>query len=206
MFTGIIQTTGRVERVEVTPAGLRLEVDPGGWAVRTEVGDSVAVNGCCLTLAAERAVSGERLAFDVIPETLSKTTLGGWKAGRRVHLEPAATLSTFLGGHLVQGHVDAVGEVVANGTEPGGGWSLRLRYPRVLNEFLVAQGSVCVDGVSLTIAGLETSTRELRVALIPTTLEKTTLGGLRPGDGVNLEADVIAKQVAAYLRLRDGGV
>jgi len=138
------------------------------------------------------------LAFDVVPETLAVTTLAGWQAGRRVNLEHAATPTTLLGGHLVQGHIDGVGRVVSN-ADAGQGWRLAIELPASISPYMAPKGSVCVDGVSLTIAAFDPATARLEVALIPTTLERTTLAALAPGDGVNLEADALAKMVVQYL-------
>lgn len=201
MFTGLVQTRGEV--VEVSAAsgpggGARLVVVARGWGGEGEHrpahGDSIAVNGCCLTVAGAGAGSAGRgwLAFDVVPQTLSMTTLGGWGVGKVVNLEHAVTATTLLGGHLVQGHVDGVGEVVS--VDQRDGWRVRVAAPKGVASALVPQGSVAVDGVSLTIARVEGE--EFEVALIPVTLQVTTLGELRAGSKVNVEADVIAKQVA----------
>jgi len=197
MFTGIVQTTGRVLNATPGPGGVRLVVDSCGWEHAPGLGDSIAVNGCCLTVA---ALDDERLVFDVVPETLRKTTLGGWGAGRRVNLEHAATVTTLLGGHLVQGHVDGRARVLRSGETPDGGWELEIACDASVAECLVAQGSICIDGVSLTLAGLRDGAA--RVCLIPTTLAVTNLGELREGDEVNVEADVISKQVVRFLRMR----
>lgn len=216
MFTGIVEHVGRVAGVSPTGSGRRLLVDPCGWVVRPKVGDSIAVAGCCLTLA--EPIGAQRLmAFDVVPETLGKTNLGEFVAGRRVNLEQAATAGTLLGGHVVQGHVDGVGEVQKNekrnttkhqvgresSGEPSEGWVLQVRMSRELMAYMVPKGSVAIDGVSLTIAGVNVESPEngaIEIALIPITLAKTTLGGLKPGDAVNVEADVMAKTVVHYLR------
>ncbi|MCC6950752.1 MAG: riboflavin synthase [Phycisphaerales bacterium] len=197
MFTGIVQTTGRVLSATPGPGGVRLAIDTRGWAHRSALGDSIAVNGCCLTVA---AIDDGRFEFDVVPETLRKTTLGTWGQGRRVNLEHAATVATLLGGHLVQGHVDGRASVQRSGATPDGGWELAIECEAALAECLVPQGSICIDGVSLTVAGLRE--RTVRVCLIPTTLGVTNLGELRDGDEVNVEADVISKQVVAFLRRR----
>lgn len=203
MFTGIIETRGVVTIARPSPDGLRLEITPEPWAYHAKVGDSVACNGCCLTVAAEPV--GGRLVFDAVPETLAKTTLGLWRVGQRVHLEQAATASTLLGGHMVQGHIDGVGTVIANGTIPSGnangaaaGWRLAIRPPAELLAYFVPKGSVAIDGVSLTLA--EVGAADFAIAIIPTTLDKTHLGTLKPGDQVNLEADIIGKTVVHYMR------
>lgn len=197
MFTGIVQTTGRVVSATPGPGGVRLAIDTRGWAHRSGLGDSIAVNGCCLTVA---SLDEGRLGFDVVPETLRKTTLGAWGPGTRVNLEHAATVATLLGGHLVQGHVDGRARVRSSGATPDGGWELEIECEPPVAQCLVPQGSICIDGVSLTVAGLQGGVA--RVSLIPTTLRVTNLGDLREGDEVNVEADVISKQVVAFLRLR----
>lgn len=169
-------------------------MDAGGWGYRAAAGDSVAVNGCCLT-AVRGAARGNRLVFDVIPETLAKTTLGGLRAGERVNLEHAATAMTLLGGHMVQGHVDGVARVEK--IETKGEWRVRVRPPAGLMPYMVGKGSVCLDGVSLTLAAVGRGWIE--VALIPTTLEMTTLASWRVGGDVNIEADAMAKTVVGWL-------
>lgn len=203
MFTGLIQAVGVVVRADAAPAGLRLAVNPAGWDHHPKIGDSIAVNGCCLTVAAAPAASGGLLVFDAVPETLAKTTLGSWRAGTRVNLEHAATPTTLLGGHLVQGHVDGVARVEAvmrEGTGEFGPRRVRFRAPAGVMPYLAPKGSVCVEGVSLTLAGVNAAAGEFEVALIPTTLEKTTLGSLGPGAACNVEADTIAKTIVHYLR------
>lgn len=211
MFTGIIEQVGKVAGVVATPTGRRLLVDPCGWgyASRAVLGDSVAIGGCCLTLAATLDTTGGLMAFDVVPETLAKTNLGGFEVGRRVNLEHAATLGTLLGGHVVQGHVDGVGRVEKNekrkaikqqiGEETEEGWVLRVGLSREVMKWMVPKGSVALDGVSLTLAAVDVAGSAIEIALIPTTLAKTTLGELKPGDSINVEADVMAKTVVHYL-------
>jgi riboflavin synthase len=175
VFTGIVREVGRVESFD----GHRLVV-----AARTSAaeGDSVSVDGVCLT-----AVDGSRLAFDVVGETLSRTTLGALKAGDRVNLEPALRAGDPLGGHIVQGHVDGIGHVREAAD------LVWIDAPADLLRYCVEKGSITVDGVSLTVAAVDD--RGFAVALVPHTLEVTTLGGLEPGDAVNLEVDVLAKYV-----------
>ena len=190
MFTGIVEERGRVREV----GAARLAVNCRTVSTDAAPGDSIAVNGACLTVV-ER--SSEHLAFDVSEETLRRTSFDRLSAGDPVNLERPLTLSSRLGGHLVQGHVDGVGEVV--GLEPagdGGAW-LTIRAPAERMRYLIEKGSVCVDGVSLTVASLDGDT--FSVALIPHTLEVTTLGSVRVGDPVNLEVDLIAKYVEALL-------
>jgi riboflavin synthase alpha subunit len=186
MFTGIVREIGRVEAVERGGEGARLRVRARLSPDLAE-GDSVSVNGTCLTVA-----SGADGAFDadVVNQTLSVTTLGELEPGESVNLEPALRAGDPLGGHLVQGHVDAVGEVAAV-SEDGFSRRVRVIAPIELRRYLAEHGSIAVDGVSLTIAGL--SDEGFEVALIPETLNRTTLGRLAQGERVNLEVDVIAR-------------
>ena len=196
MFTGIIEHQGRVAALRTEAWGARLEIDPCGWAHRPSDGDSIAVNGCCLTVVGTPA-PGAPFRFDVVPQTQSLTTVGALRAGDEVNLEHAATASTLLGGHLVQGHVDGVGEVVSVSTA-GGEWRTRIAAPHSVAEYLTERGSIAVDGVSLTLAAVGDGWFE--VALIPATLAKTTLRGRLSGSRVNLEADALAKMVAERVR------
>ncbi len=215
MFTGIIQTVAEVASLDLappqTPGPARLTVRARTWDHRPKPGDSIAVNGCCLTLA--DAAQDGLLAFDVIPQTLALTTLGGLKAGSRVNLEHAARLDTLMGGHMVQGHVDGLGRVVGVrdtlGLGEGGEYRLEIAPAAGLMEFAIPKGSVTVAGVSLTLAAVEPKggpnsgphgTGTFEVALIPVTLEETTLGDLVVGDAVNLEMDVMAKTIIHWLQ------
>jgi riboflavin synthase len=184
MFTGIVEELGAVR----AQGDGRLEVSCR-TVVDSAVGDSVCVNGACLTVV-ER--SGDGLRFDVAPETLDRTDLGALRPGDGVNLERPVTLLTRLGGHLVQGHVDGVAVVEALERE-GAGATLELRLPPPLERYVVEKGSIAIDGVSLTVARVAGGT--VTIALIPHTLAATTLGGLRSGDGVNVEVDLIAKYV-----------
>jgi riboflavin synthase len=193
VFTGIIEAIGRVTSAEAEGGLARLEIEAPGLAAGARAGDSVAVNGACLSVAALR---GGHLCFEAVPETLARTALGDLRAGSRVNLERALRADGRLDGHIVQGHVDGTGRVLELARS---GADVRLRVgcgPEVL-EFLVEKGSVAVDGVALTIAGLEPE--GFAVALIPHTLANTTLGERAPGDRVNLEADVIGKYVRRTL-------
>ncbi|MGZ8603430.1 MAG: riboflavin synthase [Actinomycetota bacterium] len=193
MFTGIVEERGVVR--DVGPG--RLAVGCRTVASDADVGGSIAVNGVCLTVV-ER--SAEHLAFDLSEETLRRTSLARLDEGHPVNLERPLTLASRLGGHLVQGHVDGVGEVSAfERSEDGGAW-LSVRVPAELRRYLVVKGSVSVDGISLTVAAADAET--FSVALIPHTLDVTTLGSTRVGDPVNLEVDVIAKYVEALLEGR----
>jgi riboflavin synthase len=189
MFTGIVEGTGTVAAVAATDEGARLEVEAPWLAGRLRLGESVAVNGCCLTVAAATAAG---FAADLVAETLRRTALGGLAAGARVNLERPLALGGRLGGHLVQGHVDGVAKVLDR-RPVGAGEEVRIELPPELERYVVEKGSIAVDGVSLTVAGLGPGW--FAVALVPHTLEVTTLGRRRPGDPVQLEVDVVAKYV-----------
>jgi riboflavin synthase len=193
MFTGIVEEVGTVTAMDVTPAGARLSLRAARLAALAGVGDSISVAGCCLTAV---AVEGAELRFDAVPETLRLTTLGALKPGDGVNLEDAVRAGEPFGGHLVQGHVDGVGEVVAFAAE-GDGRRLRVSAPSDLLRYLALKGSVTVAGVSLTVAELHED--GFAVALIPHTLTVTTLGRLAPGDLVNLEVDIVARHVERLL-------
>ena len=198
MFTGIVEELGTVESVERQTDAVRLTVRAETVLEDTAQGDSVAVNGCCLTVA-ER--TDKTWTADVMAETLAKTGLGALASGDRVNLERAATVGSRLGGHLVQGHVDAVGYVVRR--EPGEHWDVvSVSMPRELAPYVVDKGSITVDGVSLTV--VDAHQDGFTVSLIPETLRRTTRGVRAPGDAVNLEVDVIGKYVARQLALRVG--
>lgn len=194
MFTGIVEERGVVREV----GGSRLAVGCRTVTSDAEVGASVSVNGVCLTVV-ER--SEAHLAFDVSEETFRRTSFARLSEGDPVNLERPLTLASRLGGHLVQGHVDGVGEVVEVVPEKDGAAWVTIRAPKDLRRYLVEKGSVCVDGVSLTVAALDGDT--FAVALIPHTLAATSLGSAQPNDPVNLEVDVIAKYVEAMLEGRD---
>jgi riboflavin synthase alpha subunit len=189
VFTGIVRERGRVVAVEGGADGVRLEVEAPTTARHTAVGDSVSIDGCCLTAT---AVADGRIAFDAVPETLGRTALGALRSGDEVNLEPALRAGEPLGGHYVQGHVDGVGRIRSVDPE-GDGIRLWIEAPAPLLRYCVEKGSVAVQGVSLTIAALADDA--FAVALVPHTLAETTLGALGPGAQVNLEADVLAKYV-----------
>jgi riboflavin synthase len=196
LFTGIIQSTGRVERRDPNGAGARLTVASPKPLPELAVGESIAVNGACLTVVARR---GRTFTVDVAPETLRRTTLGHLAAGARVNLERSLRVGDRLGGHIVQGHVDGVGELEA--IRADGDWfAYRFKAPRALSPYLIEKGSIAVDGVSLTVFACRGPT--FTVALIPHTLAETTLGERKPGDRVNLEADVLLKHIESMLRIR----
>jgi riboflavin synthase len=191
MFTGIISHQGRFRGYGRGRAELTVEAP--GLAGKVAPGDSVAVNGVCLTLA---GIERGACRFDLSKETLARSTLGGLKPGDILNLELPLTLATPLGGHLVSGHVDGVGTVTRILSRPPGK-RLTLSFPAALRPFFVPKGSVAIDGVSLTVAALRASS--LEAELIPTTLAATNLGGLRPGARVNLECDVIGKYVYNWM-------
>ncbi|WIG54284.1 MAG: Riboflavin synthase eubacterial/eukaryotic [Rhodanobacteraceae bacterium] len=194
MFTGIIQSTGRVTRSESRGGDLRIAIAaPEFDTADVALGDSVAVSGCCLTLVARE---GDTLAFDVSNESLALTTLGGLGIGDRVNLEKALRLSDRLGGHLVSGHVDGIGTIAA--IEPDArSQRWRVEAPRELMRYIAAKGSVCVDGVSLTVNAIEGHAFE--VNLVPHTVAHTTFADRRVGDRVNLEIDMLARYVERLL-------
>jgi riboflavin synthase len=193
LFTGIIEELGRIRAIEKRGEGARLVVEARAVTSGTQEGDSISVNGVCLTAIDVRADS---FAADGSSETLQRSTLGRLRAGSVVNLERAVTPATRLGGHIVQGHVDARGTFLS-ATEHGGSWTVRIGYPKEMARYFVFKGSVAVEGISLTIAALAEDYFE--IAIIPKTWAVTNLSQLRPNDEVNLEADVIAKYVERML-------
>jgi riboflavin synthase len=189
MFTGIVREYGRVTALDGGETGMRLRIAAPETAGSVSLGDSVAVGGVCLTVV---AIDGAELSFDAVPETLSRTALGRLEPGDDVNIEPALRVGDSLGGHVMQGHVDAVGRV--RSVEPeGDGKRIWVDAPATVVRYCVEKGSIALDGVSLTVAALDDG--GFAVALIPHTLAETTLGSLAPGDEVNLETDVLAKYV-----------
>jgi len=193
VFTGIVREVGTVASVEGGEDGVRLVVEAPQTAAGVSIGDSVSIGGVCLTVVAAEA---GRLSFDAVPETLRRSSLGRLAPGAGVNLEPALAAGEPMGGHVVQGHVDAVGSVVSLAPE-GDGARLTVAAPPELLRYCVEKGSIAVEGVSLTIAALRDDGFE--IALVPHTLAATTLGGLHEGDPVNLEVDVLAKYVERLL-------
>ena len=192
MFTGIVTDVGRVRAVRDTSRDRRFEIEPAYDLDSVEIGASIAHAGCCLTVVEK----GEGwFAVEVSGETLSKTTLGDWAAGRRVNLERAARVGDELGGHIVSGHVDGVGEAVSVESE-GGSHRVRIRVPRPLHRYIAPKGSITVEGVSLTVN--EVADDVFGVNLIPHTWEVTTLGELTLGARVNLEIDMLARYLARW--------
>ncbi len=198
MFTGIIEELGTVESLAARAAGARLKIRCREVLADATQGASVAVNGVCLTAL---DLASDSFSADLAPETLSRSNLGRLRAGSRVNLERTLAPGGRLSGHIVQGHVDGTGEFLS--LEPLGdqNWWLRVRVPAELDPYLVFKGSIAIDGVSLTIAGLEGDV--LSVTIIPHTYRNTTLGTYRPGDRVNLECDILAKHVEKLLRRLD---
>jgi riboflavin synthase len=190
VFTGIIETIGTIRDFIRDPNGARVTIGAVAIAGSARLGDSLAVDGACLTVA---SLDGEAVVCDLSAETLARTTLGGLRVGTRVNLERPLRLGDPVGGHLVGGHVDAVGQVIGR-VPQGEGVVYRIRFPHHLAPFLVPKGSVAVDGISLTVAAL--ASRHFEVAVIPFTLRATTLGAKPVGAPVNLEADLIGKYVA----------
>ena len=193
MFTGIIEELGSVRSIEERGENARIVIAARVVTDGTNHGDSIAVNGVCLTAL---DIHPDSFAADVSRETLQRSTLGSLKPGVPVNLERAVTPATRLGGHIVQGHVDGRGQF-AGVEDHGESWTIRIAYPKELGRYLVFKGSVAVEGISLTIAGL--TGEYFEVAIIPKTWEVTNLSQLKPGDHVNLEVDVIAKYVERLL-------
>ena len=196
MFTGIIEELGSVRSIEERGENARIVIDARFVTEGTNHGDSIAVNGVCLTAL---DIHDDSFAADVSRETLLRSTLGSLKPGARVNLERAVTPATRLGGHMVQGHVDVRGQFVSV-EDHGESWTVRIAYPPEIARYLVFKGSVAVEGISLTIANLTDEFFE--IAIIPKTWEVTNLSHLKPGDGVNLEVDVIGKYVERLLAFR----
>ncbi len=196
MFSGIVEEVGRLVGLEDRAprgTGRRLWISARRALEDARVGDSIAVSGCCLTVV---AVEPGRFAVEAVPETLSRTTLGEWREGEAVNLERALRLDQRIGGHLVQGHVDGVGEIRAV-AEEGEGRRLTLAVPAPLARFVAEKGSLAVDGVSLTVAAAGGASCE--IALIPHTLRATVAGSYAPGRRVNLEVDLVARYLARLL-------
>jgi riboflavin synthase len=194
MFTGIIEELGRVRSIEHRGQNARIVIEAHTVTDDTKQGDSIAVNGVCLTAL---DIHPDSFASDVSSETLARSTLGSLIPGTSVNLERAVTPSMRLGGHIVQGHVDARGKFVSV-TDLGESWTVRIEYPKEIARYLVFKGSVTVEGISLTIANLTDDYFE--VAIIPKTWELTNLSHLKPGDDVNLEVDIIAKYVERMMK------
>ena len=198
MFTGIIEELGDIEAVQTRAAGARLTIRCSTVLSDAVEGASIAVNGVCLTAVDLRPGS---FSADLAPETLQRSNLGDLRAGSRVNLERPLSPTGRLNGHIVQGHVDGTGEFLSLEALGDDNWWLRIRVPAELDPYLVFKGSIAIDGISLTIASLESDV--LAVTIIPHTFRGTTLGGYRPGARVNLECDVLAKHVEKLLKKLD---
>ena len=198
MFTGIIEAQGRIATVEPVGGDLRMTItEPGGYLADARLGDSIAVNGVCLTAVA--FVPGGFVA-DLSAETLAATTAGSWKAGQTVNLEKALTPAKPLGGPLVSGHVDGVGRLL-EAQEEARGWRLEFEAPQALARYIARKGSITIDGISLTVNAV--AGRRFGVMIVPHTWGHTTLGGLVAGGAVNLEVDLIARYLERLLAARE---
>jgi len=209
MFTGLVEEKGQITAIEVLGDSVRLTVRGPVVTGDAGHGDSISVNGCCLTVMAQTA---DTFSADVMAESLDKTSLGDLAVGDEVNLERAMAVGQRLGGHIVQGHVDGTGRLIdrtPSTHQPEPLWDvLRFELPSDLARYLVAKGSITVDGTSLTVVEIHDSSTDapawFSVSLIPTTLADTTLGSLTPGDRVNLEVDILAKHVERLLSAREG--
>ena len=199
MFTGLISELGSIIAIDKGADSAVFKINAPGLISEINLGDSVAVNGVCLTAT---SVSGTEFTADVMIQTLSLTSLAKTVAGNPVNLELAAQLNARMGGHMVQGHVDGVASVI--GLTPGDKWAqFDIKVPEHLSKYIVNQGSICLDGVSLTVGKIDDATSVVTVWLIPETLERTNLSSKKPGDLVNVEVDVLAKYVERLLAKGD---
>ena len=196
MFTGIIEHLGTVEFVKLQADGGRMTIHAPTVASHLAVSNSVAVNGCCLTVV---SLEGERFSADLSVETIEKTSIGEWKPGTRVNLEQPMTAGKEFGGHFVLGHIDTTGRV-ARLDPQGENWWYAVEVPESLAKYIVAKGSIAIDGISLTVAGW--NGRVAETAIIPFTYEHTNIRGKRIGDAVNLEGDILGKYVERYMEAR----
>jgi len=196
MFTGIIEHLGTVESLKLQAGGGRLTIQAPTVAPHLAVANSIAVDGCCLTVV---TVRGDEFAADLSAETIRKTAMGEWKAGTRVNLEQPMTAAKEFGGHFVLGHVDTTGRVMRLDPE-GENWWYGVEVPQPFAKFIVPQGSIAIDGISLTVARWNGRAAEL--AIIPFTYQHTNIRSKKVGDAVNLEADVVGKYVEEYLEAR----
>lgn len=200
MFTGLIEELGSLRAVQAIPNGRVLDIACRAVLEGMAVGDSLAVNGACQTVV---GVYADGVRVEAVGDTLAKTTLGRLAAGKRLNLERACRADGRLGGHFVLGHVQAVAAVLAWRPQ-GSGWRLEVALPPELRPYLAAEGSIAVDGISLTVAGLEAD--RFRVSVIPHSARATTLADIRPGDPVNLETDILARYVEAQVQARRPGL
>ena len=193
MFTGIIESIGKVQSVEYRGQGKRLTLEFPSDLTDVQLGDSINVNGACLTVVEKK---GKIIEFDLSSETIQRTVLGGLKVGDFVNLERALRLTDRLGGHIVTGHIDGIGAIVEKRREADF-IHLRVRIPKAISKYVVQKGAIAIDGISLTVN--ECQEQEVQIALIPFTIEKTTLVEKRVGDRVNIEADILGKYVERLL-------
>jgi riboflavin synthase len=198
MFTGIIEHLGTVESLKLDAEGGRLTIQAPGVASDLAVANSIAVDGCCLTVV---SVRGDKFSADLSAETIRKTSMGEWKAGTRVNLEQPMTAGKEFGGHFVLGHVDTTGRVTRLDPE-GENWWYGVEVPEAFVKYIVPQGSIAIDGISLTVA--RWNGRVAEVAIIPFTFKHTNIRNKKIGDAVNLEGDVLGKYVERYLEARSG--
>ncbi|MFM7860674.1 MAG: riboflavin synthase [Candidatus Nanopelagicaceae bacterium] len=199
MFTGIVEALGRVSKIVTGSDSAQLTIESPGYFSDIKLGDSISVNGCCLTVVTN---TSDLFTVDVMKQTLAITNTGNLKEGDTVNLEKAMLVTDRLGGHIVQGHVDALATVLA--INDGKDWyELIFEIPRSYLKYIQPQGSITLNGVSLTVAKLDDESAELSVWLIPETLKRTNLSQLKPGDQVNLEVDVLAKYVERILKVGD---
>jgi riboflavin synthase len=199
MFTGIIEEVGTIRELRAFSGGARITIACGKVWKELETGESVSVNGVCLTAI---EIGQGYFVADISPESLSRSTLGGMRKGKPVNLERALSPTSRLGGHIVQGHVDGIG-TVRSIERSGQGALYSFSYPSDLGRYLVEKGSIAVDGISLTVSSLRDG--EFSTAIIPHTIEETDLRELKAGDAVNLEVDIIAKYVQRFLDIRSSG-
>lgn len=193
MFTGLVEAVGEIAVVAEQPPGRRFTIEAGKLAEDASIGDSISINGCCLTVI---LIDGTRLDFEAGEETLSRTNLGGLATHSSVNLERSLAVGDRLGGHYVTGHIDAIGQLLERREDPP--WAhLRFQMPERLASQVAAKGSIAIDGISLTVVDADSDS--FTVALIPHTLDVTTLGSRKVGDAVNLETDVLAKYVERSL-------
>ena len=193
MFTGIVQKTGRIVELQRQGRAGRLTLECEPWATPLELGESIAVNGCCLTVA---RIDGRRFGFDVLEETFARTSIGGRTMGQRLNLERALTPDTRLGGHLVSGHVDGVGEIVAV-KQLGRAKEYWIKAPDELAKYIAEKGSITVDGISLTVNAIDGA--KFKLTIVPHTSAETTVDEWQTGVKVNLEVDVIARYLERLL-------
>jgi riboflavin synthase len=197
MFTGIIEDKGRFLRVEYQGQKKRLTLELPMNLTEVQLGDSININGVCLTIVEKR---GQTIQLDLSPETLQKTVLGGLKEGDKVNLERALRLTDRLGGHIVTGHIDGIGIIVEKRKEMDF-LNFKIRIPKSISKYVVQKGSIAIDGISLTVN--ESQGEDIQLSLIPYTLEKTTLMDKKVGDQVNVESDVLGKYVEKLLDRED---